>query len=185
MRKAHMRKTKQKKGQAAMEFLTTYGWAFIIILTTISALVYFGVLKWPVSSRCIVSPEFACVDYQVQKQALNQELQTTKIILVNNMDNAVNIWRVTCTYPDNVENGPFKVETLLLGGAGGNNATMNWEQGEKRLVLCDDGTQGGGRTVSLINGEKTKIKFAITYSNADSEGFNHTIEGEIVTAVKS
>jgi len=34
-----------KKGQAAMEFLMTYGWAFIVVMTVIGALVYFGVLS--------------------------------------------------------------------------------------------------------------------------------------------
>jgi len=34
-----------KKGQAALEFLTTYGWAFLVILIMIGALSYFGVLN--------------------------------------------------------------------------------------------------------------------------------------------
>ena len=33
-----------KKGQAALEFLTTYGWAFLVILVMIGGLSYFGVL---------------------------------------------------------------------------------------------------------------------------------------------
>ena len=32
-----------RKGQAALEFLTTYGWAFLVILVMIGALGYFGV----------------------------------------------------------------------------------------------------------------------------------------------
>ncbi|MEM4260618.1 MAG: hypothetical protein QXG00_05260 [Candidatus Woesearchaeota archaeon] len=33
-----------KKGQAAMEFLMTYGWAILVVLAAIAALAYFGVL---------------------------------------------------------------------------------------------------------------------------------------------
>lgn len=33
-----------KKGQAAMEFLMTYGWAILVVLAAIGALAYFGVL---------------------------------------------------------------------------------------------------------------------------------------------
>ena len=33
-----------RRGQAALEFLTTYGWAFLVILVMIGALAYFGVL---------------------------------------------------------------------------------------------------------------------------------------------
>jgi uncharacterized protein (UPF0333 family) len=36
---------RQKKGQAAMEFLMTYGWAILVVLAAIGALAYFGVLS--------------------------------------------------------------------------------------------------------------------------------------------
>ena len=45
-----------KKSQAALEFLTTYGWAFLVILIMIGALAYFGVLnpeKYPTDICCI------------------------------------------------------------------------------------------------------------------------------------
>ena len=32
-----------KKSQAALEFLTTYAWAFLVIIIMIGALAYFGV----------------------------------------------------------------------------------------------------------------------------------------------
>ena len=35
----------RKKGQAAMEFLMTYGWAILVVLVAIAALAYFGVLS--------------------------------------------------------------------------------------------------------------------------------------------
>ena len=35
----------RKKGQAAMEFLMTYGWAILVVLVAIGALAYFGVLS--------------------------------------------------------------------------------------------------------------------------------------------
>ena len=34
-----------KKAQAAMEFLMTYGWAILVVLVVIGALAYFGVLN--------------------------------------------------------------------------------------------------------------------------------------------
>lgn len=35
----------RKQGQAAMEFLMTYGWAILVVLAAIAALAYFGVLS--------------------------------------------------------------------------------------------------------------------------------------------
>jgi hypothetical protein len=51
-----------RKGQAALEFLTTYGWAFLVILVMIGALAYFGVLnpKSFLPSRCSFGPEIDC-----------------------------------------------------------------------------------------------------------------------------
>ena len=34
----------KKRGQAAMEFLLTYGWAILVVLVVIGALAYMGVL---------------------------------------------------------------------------------------------------------------------------------------------
>jgi hypothetical protein len=57
-----------KRGQAALEFLTTYGWAFMVILLMIGALAYFGVLNPDrfLPQRCNVGPEFSCNEYKVE-----------------------------------------------------------------------------------------------------------------------
>lgn len=54
-----------KKSQVAMEFLMTYGWAFMIILIMIGAIAYFGVTDPDrfISDRCTASSGFFCEDY--------------------------------------------------------------------------------------------------------------------------
>ena len=37
-------RTKSDLSQAALEFLTTYGWAILVVLIAVGALAYFGVL---------------------------------------------------------------------------------------------------------------------------------------------
>ena len=51
-----------KRGQAALEFLTTYGWAFLVILVMIGALAYFGVLDPSrfLPDRCTLEQGFGC-----------------------------------------------------------------------------------------------------------------------------
>jgi hypothetical protein len=46
-----------KKGQAAMEFLMTYGWAILVVLVAIGALTYFGVLSPDkfLPEKCVLS----------------------------------------------------------------------------------------------------------------------------------
>lgn len=56
---------KDERAQAAMEYLLTYGWAIILVLVAISALVYFGVLKPSkmLPGRCQFQIGVECVDY--------------------------------------------------------------------------------------------------------------------------
>ena len=56
------------KGQAAMEFLMTYGWAILVVLAAIAALAYFGVLSPEkfLPEKCILQPGIACVSHKVE-----------------------------------------------------------------------------------------------------------------------
>ncbi|MFT4311211.1 MAG: hypothetical protein ACMXX7_01140 [Candidatus Woesearchaeota archaeon] len=62
-----MKLNNHKKGQAAVEFLTTYGWALAVILVMISAMSFFGVTSPDrfVNERCIAPTGFVCEDFQI------------------------------------------------------------------------------------------------------------------------
>lgn len=51
-----------KRGQAAFEFLITYGWAIVIVLAAIGALAYFGVFRAAtlLPDSCMPTPGFGC-----------------------------------------------------------------------------------------------------------------------------
>jgi uncharacterized protein (UPF0333 family) len=58
---------RNKKGQAAMEFLMTYGWAILAAVIAIGVLAYFGVFnpaKWT-PKACVINSPFGCQDYVV------------------------------------------------------------------------------------------------------------------------
>jgi len=57
----------EKKGQAAMEFLMTYGWAILVVLIAIGTLAFFGVLNPAkfLPQSCILGPGLACEDFKV------------------------------------------------------------------------------------------------------------------------
>ncbi|MBC8146583.1 MAG: hypothetical protein H8E98_01190, partial [Bacteroidetes bacterium] len=56
-----------KRAQAAMEFLMTYGWAILVVLIAIGALAYFGVLNPNkfLPQSCTLSPGLSCIDFAV------------------------------------------------------------------------------------------------------------------------
>jgi uncharacterized protein (UPF0333 family) len=88
----------RKKGQAALEFLTTYGWAFMVILVMIGALAYFGVLNPQniVPDQCSVTSGFSCDNYIVDV--------TTGVIrvqLINNMAEQLTISNFNVTKSGN------------------------------------------------------------------------------------
>lgn len=56
-----------RNGQAALEYIVTYGWAFILILVAFGALAYFGILspsRW-LPDKCDLGAQLECQDYQV------------------------------------------------------------------------------------------------------------------------
>jgi hypothetical protein len=61
-----------KKGQAAMEFLMTYGWAILVVLAAIGALAYFGVLSPDrfLPDKCTISGGYSCGEYKVNSSGV-------------------------------------------------------------------------------------------------------------------
>ena len=57
---------KNRKSQAALEFLMTYGWAILVVLVSIGALAYFGVLSPDkfLPSKCTLQSGIACLDHK-------------------------------------------------------------------------------------------------------------------------
>jgi len=60
--KSYFRNIRGGKGQAALEFMMTYGWAILVVLAAIGALSYFGVLNPSrfTPDTCLASAPFSC-----------------------------------------------------------------------------------------------------------------------------
>jgi len=89
----------REKGQAAMEYLMTYGWAILIIIVVIGALFAMGVFKTESAVAC--SPcfsNFAFVDYSggtlVVRNGPN-EIDTVSASAVPDAGDAVNVSSTT------------------------------------------------------------------------------------------
>ena len=57
----------ERKGQAAMEFLMTYGWAILAAIVAIGVLAYFGVFSPGryTSNLCTIAAPFSCEEYGI------------------------------------------------------------------------------------------------------------------------
>jgi hypothetical protein len=56
-----------ERGQAAMEFLMSYGWALLVTLVVVGALAYLGILEPArfVPNKCNLGPGFSCEFFKV------------------------------------------------------------------------------------------------------------------------
>src|SRR3989338_7379929 len=84
-----------RKSQAALEFLTTYAWAFLVILIMIGALAYFGVLTPSklLPDRCTFGTEIVCIDYSITAPETN----TFNLRMKNNLGEPIIIPSIATT----------------------------------------------------------------------------------------
>lgn len=109
-----------KRGQAAMEFLMTYGWAILVVLAAIGALAYFGVLNQDqfVPEKCLLDAGIACDGYKITPS-------TSKIVMTNGMGRDLVINSIEVGSCSKVENITFdagdQITVELSGCTNGDN----------------------------------------------------------------
>jgi hypothetical protein len=165
-----MIRTPRRRGQAALEFLSTYGFAFLLILVMIGALSYFGILNPSnlVPDRCTSGAEFSCFDNIVQT---NGGAGSLNLVLNNNLGGPVNVSGLVITVPD-----------LALTPAGctitpATPATV--AAGGRVTIAC----ASLGAAGALPAGEKVKVTYSFTYQEPGR--FAKTSAGELLATVQS
>lgn len=80
----------EKKAQAAMEFLMTYGWAILAAIIAIGVLAWFGVFSPGrfVSSSCTLNAPLGCDEYTINVTGAN-------LVLRNGQGDQINIINVS------------------------------------------------------------------------------------------
>ncbi|MGM5481193.1 MAG: hypothetical protein ACQESE_02160 [Nanobdellota archaeon] len=83
----------KQKGQAALEFLTTYGWAFLVILVMIGALAGFGILTPSnfLPDRCNFASELSCSEAAIIAENESDFNPDLIVYLSNSVGNSVKI----------------------------------------------------------------------------------------------
>lgn len=81
----------KKRGQAAFEYLSTYGWAFLSALIAVGALAYFGFLNPTklLPSNCDFGKQLDCVEYRLMSD--NTANARADLFLRNNFGKPINI----------------------------------------------------------------------------------------------
>ncbi len=152
----------QMKSQSAMEYLTTYGWAILIVGIVLSVLYASGFFSPNVTPECIF-PDFSCLSFSLSGTgSLNIN------IAPNNIVYPINITAVGCNIAGSLTN----MTTLSP------EVTLSPEENYSTTVSCyDNGTIFSGSTGSVYEGY-----FVVRYIDTQN-GFPFTELGKIVAKV--
>lgn len=117
-----------KRGQAAMEFLMTYGWAILVVLAAVGILAYLGVfdMEDSIPDRCDLNPRGQGLDCDTQPYFSEEDNQVTFTVINGN--------------PSRVEVNLIEGDCGVLEDNDGNNIPFNMTRGETMVLTatCDD-----------------------------------------------
>jgi uncharacterized protein (UPF0333 family) len=151
-----------KKGQAAMEFLMTYGWAIVVVLAAIGALAYFGVLSPQklLPERTTFQAPLPNVDNAVVDVAAN----SVEIAFRNNKGVSITLPLTTTLTPGAGVDCANAVLTGTYAGAAIVADTTQIPNGANFLLLwtCDAPAQ------APAVGDKFKADISFDYTNVET-----------------
>ena len=184
----------RKKAQGALEFLMTYGWAFLVILIMIGALAYFGVLDPSkfLPDRCNFSSQFECPSgkFVIDSTGTNDYI---KIALVNRVGTPIKVTGLDTESKTALLNGcklgvpivnPTSIavagKTAKTFGGTPPGVSDTWYEGDEAVLTfkCADLTN------KLKVGKKEKVTLKMTWQPENDAAFSKTIQGEIYAAVQ-
>ncbi len=123
----NMKLRKSSKAQAALEFLMTYGWAILVVLAAIAALVYFGVFSPErfLPESCVITSGLACTDFKITTTNVSLFIQNGLGETVNIQN--INLTNSVCTTQDagNLTDGATKTFVLNCTNSGSSKFTSN------------------------------------------------------------
>lgn len=151
-----------KNGQAAVEFLTTYGWMFLIVIMVFGALAYFGFTdaKSNIPDSCNFDKTFKCNAYVINDTA------NYAIELSNIESKQLNITHVVCGYT-------FTDELVRY-----NFSDAAMQPGESRVYACN--STGLTNAPSVFTG-KNLVKIKVIYEYIEAEPLPLVASGELFT----
>lgn len=136
---------RSKKGQAAMEFIMTYGWAVLVVLVVIGALVYFGVLSPErlLPERCTFPAELGCVG----KPRVDPTVGNITISLINNVGYPIVLTNSVTTDATGSCQSPtmYSIAGIAVNGAISNVTLSNGQQAQV-IIGCSSITAGRFKT---------------------------------------
>ena len=159
---------RMRKGQTAMEYLMTYGWAILIIMVVLAVLFYLGVLNPPIPEPCVFPARVTCISSK-----LNTAGNLT-LIIGQGTGHPIMVTGVNCTMNSSATWATDNAATLVYSPAfninitSGGQATVAQILGAGALgnVACKDAN--GGAIAGVAAGSAFNGKIYIKYTEQDT-----------------
>ncbi len=194
-----------RKSQAALEFLMTYGWAILVVLIVIGALAYFGVLNPTIMlpEKCTFQMGVYCKNHLIQLGT--GMIDVDPIVnhsiffeLENGMGKGIIITEINVT-GDSMNCG-LTATNAAIGSQWNDNfgskAGLHILQGRSKIIsiyepkLASDGSGMGGASpfmnctlIPQIGKAKGDVRIRWYFDDATS-AFTHTMNGEILANIE-
>ncbi len=158
-----------RRAQAGLEFLTTYAWAFVVILIVVGALAYFGITNpsRALPDRCNLGAEFACINHLID--ATNSQVKfrlkngAGDVIVANGFSLSSESGGISCSTTT-----PSSIDPWIPG-----NVT------DITFTPCNLGSGG------FVAGEKEKLLVQFSwYDKKSGSGYARTAKGDVFSAVR-
>ncbi len=156
-----------KRGQAAFEYLTTYGWAFLAAIVTVGALSYFGFMNPStlLPNKCDFGKQLECVESEIISDG------TLNIMFRNNFGKSITLTdaqTIIGNYIDDSDpNHPSNNPIIIDVG----------ETKEMALLIDTNVLKGAG--------SKQEINLIINFERAGGGNPSHNLTGTVFSAVKN
>lgn len=157
MKKKEGRLVNGKRGQAAIEYLVTYGWTILIIIVTFGLILYFDVLSPSkfLPQQCEFGEQIKCVDMYLDQNSF-------MIKFLNNFPKEI---KITDVQSDEYTIQPCDLDVIIKPS----------EIGQLNCSIANP---------NYYPGEKKQIRLKIQFSRNSPTAPKHEIKGVFVTTVE-
>lgn len=172
-------KAGNRRGQAAAEYLVTYGWALLLLVAVIAIILSTGIFNpsYFISEECVLQPDLACTGHQLYRAGGTGD--TTLLVRVENrLGYDIRLGKATIIAKDLGSAGEVRKELDLGKELGqGRNETFSFTFGGERQPPVD--------SIQRMRVELTYYSCAreVNPDCEEKSEYMHTVSGRITARV--
>jgi len=166
-----MAPTAVKRGQVSLEFLTTYGWAIVLLVAIAAVLFWLGVInpRTVVTSTCALPADLGCKGYAMNLSG------TLLFDMGQSTGKSIRVDALRCTQETNPNfTGADNLTAPVTIANGGHARLTNWTKSCYRLNSTGNPEIAAGSVGGLYKG-----RVYIQYVELDN-GLPHLVAGDVV-----